>query len=82
MSSQVSVGATVLEILSEVLEEPVDDLRKEPVLAAHDWNSLVSLEVLAQLESQLDVVLDLRSFHAVRTVDDLIGLAADMTVPR
>ena len=75
MSTEASIAETVLDLLSEVLDESVEDLRAEPVLAAHDWNSLASLEVLAQLESQLKVALDLRSFHAARTVDDLVWLA-------
>ena len=90
MSSSLPVDVIVLEILSDVLKEPVEDLRSEPVLAAHAWNSMASLEVLAQLEDELDITLDLRSFHAVRTVDALIdltrtalaGAAATIPAPR
>jgi acyl carrier protein len=71
-----------MSILCEVLSESADEFSAEPLLAEHDWDSLVSLEVLAQLESQLSVVLDLRSFHAARTVDDLIGLAAGAAAER
>jgi len=74
MSDRAWVGATVLDILSEVLNEPVGDLRAQPILAGHDWDSLASLEALAQLESQLGVTLDLRSFHAAREIDDIVGL--------
>jgi acyl carrier protein len=67
----------VLNTLSGVLNEPVGDLRERPVLAVHEWDSLASLEVLSQLESQLGVTLDLRTYHAARTVEDLTGLVAD-----
>lgn len=65
----------VLDVLSDVLDEPVAALIAEPILAVHDWDSVASLEVLAQLESQLGITLDLRSFHAARDVNDLVELA-------
>ncbi|GAA1927945.1 acyl carrier protein [Streptantibioticus ferralitis] len=65
---------TVLETLGEVLETPVDDLRANPVLASHAWDSLRSLEALTQLEVRLGVDFDLRTFNAARTVDDLVRL--------
>lgn len=74
MSDPVSIEPTVLAVLADVLGEPAADLRAQPVLAAHDWDSVASLEVLAQLESRLGVVLDLRSYHRVRTLDDLVRL--------
>jgi acyl carrier protein len=69
-------ATVVLNTLCDVLKEPVDDLRARPVLAVHDWDSLASLEVLSQLESRLAVTLDLRAYHAARTVTDLIDLVA------
>ena len=48
----------MLDILSEVVGETVQVLRAHPVLATHDWDSLASLEALAQLESRFGVVLD------------------------
>lgn len=71
-----AVEAVVLSTLSEVLMEPVDALRAQPVLAAHDWDSMKSLEALSQLENQLSVTLDLRAYHAARTLEDLIDLVA------
>jgi acyl carrier protein len=76
MTDMDGTASVVLNTLSEVLNEPVDDLRAQPVLAAHEWDSLASLEALAQLESRLAVTLDLRAYHAARTVDDLIDLVA------
>jgi acyl carrier protein len=75
MTDSDSVAATVLAVLSDVLSEPAHRLHVEPVLAAHGWDSMASLEALAQLESQLGVAFDLRSFHAARTVGDLVELA-------
>jgi acyl carrier protein len=74
MNNGSQIHAIVLDVLSEVLRESVDGFRGEPVLAAHGWTSLASLEVLAQLEDQLGIELDLRAFTAVRTADDLIEL--------
>jgi acyl carrier protein len=68
------VQDTVCKILSDVLHESVADLLAQPVLAAYEWDSLSSLEALSQLESRLAITLDLRSFQAVRTVQDLVDL--------
>jgi len=70
------IDETVLNTLSDVLNETVGALRAQPVLAAHEWDSLASLEVLSQLESRLGVALDLRAYHDARTVEDLIELVA------
>ena len=85
MSDAASVEATILDILSETLDESVGDLRSHRVLAAYEWDSITSLLSLAQLESQFGVTLDLRSYHAARTVDDLVNLIVNHTsqgVPR
>jgi acyl carrier protein len=74
MTEAVSVETVVVNILSDVLHESVDDLNNHPVLAAYDWDSLSSLEALAQLESQLGVTLDLRSYQGARKVSDLVEL--------
>ena len=82
MSDAASVEAVeeaVLDILSEALEESVDDLRANRVLATHEWDSITSLLSLAQLESQFGVTLDLRAYHAARTVDDLVKLVVGIT---
>ena len=71
-----AVEAVVLNILSEVLNESVGDLRAQPVLAVHEWDSLASLEALSQLENRLGVTLDLRVYHGARTVEDLVGVVA------
>jgi acyl carrier protein len=76
MSDRSAVEATVLDTLGEVLNESVRDLRAQPVLAAHDWDSIASLEALAQLESRLGVTLDLRAYHGARTVGDVVDLVA------
>ncbi|MFD1146676.1 acyl carrier protein [Saccharothrix hoggarensis] len=69
-----AVEETVLDILSGALDVSADDLRDRPVLAQHEWDSISSLDALSQLESRLDVTLDLRSFHAARTVADIVAL--------
>lgn len=69
-----SVADTVLGILSGALDVTADELRERPTLAAHEWDSISSLDALSQLESQLGVTLDLRAFHAARTVDDVVAL--------
>lgn len=71
------VEATVLDILSEALDESVEDLRSRRVLAAYEWDSITTLMTLSQLESRFGVTLDLRSYHAARTVDDLVDLVSN-----
>jgi len=70
------IESAVLDILAEVLEESVEAVREQPVLAAHEWDSITSLLTLSQLESRFDISLDLRSYHAARTVGDLVDLIA------
>lgn len=77
MSESTEVQQTVLAILSDVLRVSADDLRRQPVLASYQWDSLAMLEALAQLESSLGVSLDLRFYQQARTADDLLDLIAD-----
>jgi len=74
---RIPVEAIVLDILSDVLNESADDLCERPILASHSWDSMASLEALAQFEHRFGVTLDLRSFHAVRTVDAMVVLVED-----
>ncbi len=76
MNDSDSAETRVLVILSDILQVPADELRAEPTLASHQWDSLTSLEALSQLERQFAVRLDLRDFNASRTVDDLVALIA------
>lgn len=80
MTEAATVEDTVLDVLSDVLREPVAGLRQQPVLAVYEWDSLSSLEALSQLESRLRISLDLRSYQAVRTVADLVELVSRMPV--
>ncbi|GAA2463866.1 acyl carrier protein [Winogradskya humida] len=73
-TSAVATATTVAEILAGVLDEPAAALREQPILAAHDWDSITSLEALAHLEAHFDMSLDLTAFNAARTVDDLTAL--------
>ncbi|KUO18777.1 acyl carrier protein [Streptomyces dysideae] len=70
------IGQTVLTVIGDVLGCSPQDLREQPVLAAHDWDSITSLEALAQLESGFGVKLQLRDFHAARTADEMAALIA------
>jgi len=75
MTEVASLTDTVLDVLSDVLGVSVGQLQEHPVLAAYEWDSLSSLEALAQLEGRLRIVLDLRAYQAVRTVAELVELA-------
>jgi acyl carrier protein len=78
-----SVADGVLAILAEVLQEPVISFVDHPQLGAHEcWDSMGSLEVLCQLEGQFGVRLDLRGYHAVRTVYELVTLIEDVKAGR
>lgn len=74
MDDKKNIADRIRRIVADVLDEPVDAMDANPVLAAHAWDSRVSLEALAQLEAAFAVTVDLRSFHAARTVDDLVDL--------
>lgn len=71
------LGETVLAVIGDVLNQPAGTLRDQPVLAAYDWDSLASLEALAQLEGRFAIRLDLLDFHAARVVDDVTALVAE-----
>ncbi|MBE1533914.1 acyl carrier protein [Actinomadura algeriensis] len=71
-----SIEERVVEIVAEVLGLATAEVGPETVLAAHAWDSIASLEALAQLEARLRVTLDLRVFHGVRTVGDLVAAVA------
>jgi acyl carrier protein len=71
------VEETVLDILSEALDEPVEGLRTQRVLALYEWDSITTLLTLSQLEARFGITLDLRSYHAARTVDDLVNLVSE-----
>lgn len=81
-SSDIGIGpmapveAIVLDILAETLDESVDTLRRQRVLAEYEWDSITMLLTLAQLESRFGITVDLRSYHATRTVDDIIDLVS------
>ncbi|MFD5339457.1 acyl carrier protein [Streptomyces hawaiiensis] len=70
------ISDIVVAVIGEVLACNPQDLRDQPVLAAHDWDSITSLEALAQLESGFKVRLELRDFHAARTTDEMTALIA------
>lgn len=74
MSEPASIEATVRRVVAAVVDESEDEVVAQPILAAHAWDSLSTLEALAQLENELDIILDLRSYHAARTLDELVAL--------
>lgn len=77
MSESASIEATVLRVVAGVLDETEDQVVAQPILATHAWDSLSTLEALAQLENLLDITLDLRSYHAARTLDELVALVKE-----
>ncbi|HET8641469.1 MAG TPA: phosphopantetheine-binding protein [Pseudonocardiaceae bacterium] len=82
LTAQATIEAAVLAVLRDVLDEPESELLAQPVLAAHEWDSLTSLETLSQLERRLGINLDLRRYHAVRDLDDLVELVATAVASR
>lgn len=69
-------SGVVIDVLAEVLEVPADTLTADTALGeVENWDSMAALETLTQLESRLGIRLDLRSYHTVRTVGDLVALA-------
>jgi acyl carrier protein len=76
MSDSVAFEPAVLRVLSETLNQPEAALQANPVLAAHAWDSLNSLNALLNLEAAFHIKFDLRRFHAARRIDDLVALVA------
>lgn len=74
MIDTTSAEPDVLRVLSEILEVPGEELRARPELAAHQWDSMTSLEALCCLERQFSVRLDLQVFNRSRTVWDMVAL--------
>ena len=74
--SEKSASDIVVGVLAEVLEVPADTLTADTAFGdLENWDSMAALETLVQLESRLGVRLDLRSYHAVRTIGELVELA-------
>ncbi|MFC4907218.1 acyl carrier protein [Actinomadura gamaensis] len=73
---------TVTEIIEEVLGEIPGELSPDDVLAARKWDSIASLEALAQLEGRFGVSLDLRRFHAARTAAEMADLVDERLAVR
>ncbi len=69
--------SAVLNILSDVLERPVEDLRRQPDLESHGWDSMSTLETLARLEEHFGVKFDLREFSKVRTAEEVVALTEE-----
>jgi acyl carrier protein len=82
MTDMATLRDNVVDILAGVLGEPVHDLVAHPILAEHEWDSVLSLEALAQLEARLGIGLDLRDYHGARTIDDLVDLVATAVTAR
>lgn len=76
MTAEDSVGPQVRGVLSDVLNAPAGDLDGATALASLGWDSLASLEALAQLETDFGITLDLRSFHQAHTIAALVDLVA------
>jgi acyl carrier protein len=79
MSVPTLAADRVVRIVAGIIGEAPGSLRTQPVLAAHEWDSLSSLEALAQIEKEFAISLDLRRFHAALTIDELVNLVDDMT---
>jgi acyl carrier protein len=82
MNPPESFEVVVRDILGDVLNQSSENLDANTVLAARGWNSLASLEALAQFEAQLNIRLDLRSFHAAHTVAQMIQLVGESVANR
>ncbi|MET7801961.1 acyl carrier protein [Streptomyces decoyicus] len=65
----------IISVLCSVPDaEPGDFSQDTRVVAHSQWDSLNSLETMVAIEGALGVRLDLRAYHACRTVGDLVSL--------
>ncbi|HEX4703410.1 MAG TPA: acyl carrier protein [Pseudonocardiaceae bacterium] len=70
------VGEAVIGVLADVLDTEIAAVTPDTEFSSlEDWDSMAALEVLMQLESELQLQLNLRNYNELRTVGDLIGLA-------
>ncbi|MEV0243334.1 acyl carrier protein [Streptomyces sp. NPDC050674] len=76
-ASSEDIESRIVETLCSILDAEPEDFITETRVVAHDkWDSLNSLETMVAIESAFRVRLDLRDYHATRTVGDLVELVA------
>jgi acyl carrier protein len=62
---------TVRDIVAEVLEVPADELVPESAPGkVEGWDSLATLEILAQVEEELGVSMDLEELAEIGTLGE------------
>ncbi|WP_066954647.1 acyl carrier protein [Streptomyces lushanensis] len=74
MSEPDSIEEPVIGIIAEVVGADPAEITGDTALAALGWDSMNSIEALVRMESTFAVSLDLRSFHAVYTVAEMVAL--------
>ncbi|MCW3841245.1 acyl carrier protein [Micromonospora yasonensis] len=68
---------TVADLIEQVADVPAGQVRPEARFdALTNWTSLEALRLLAAIEDDLGVQLDLREYLAVTDVDGLVALIA------
>ena len=77
VDSLMVIKNVVLEVISSILNVPEKVLQDNPILTTHQWDSIISLDALIQLENKFKIKFDLRKFHAVRTIDDIAELISN-----
>jgi acyl carrier protein len=71
------IEAEIVEILCSILDAEPEEFTSDTRVVAHEkWDSLNSLETMVAIETAFRVRLDLREYHATRTVGDLVRLVA------
>lgn len=74
-------GEAIVGVLADALNTDREILTRETELGSLEtWDSMVALEVLIQLESELGVHMNLQNYNELRTVGQLIDLVeAELT---
>lgn len=66
------MGKTLEQILAEVLQMPVSEIKDELAMTDLDvWDSLRHMELIASLEQQLEIQLSFEEIVAMRSVGDI-----------
>ena len=62
-----------LELMAELINEPVDDVQPGiELLTLSGWDSMAVLLLMAEFDEQFDIVLDEEKIRSLKLVDDIL----------
>ncbi len=71
----------LINALAEALEMDSDKIKMEDILRDYEnYSSLTELSVLAMLDSEFGIEIEMNEFNKYKTVDDLMQLVSGHTI--